>query len=136
MIQMNGVVAVAMNVKTKNVVVMKKVKMMPRKLNEKDFFDVTKTLLLLQILLEQMDCYKSKNMYKQRLKKQMKGLESSLEIYVRAGLEAFDRNEGGKIFDELQERMEMILDLSLDEIAQLRKVIKEHRDEEVVKETV
>lgn len=115
---------------------MKKVNMKPRKLNEKDFFDVTKTLLLLQILLEQMDCYKSKNMYKQRLKKQMKGLESSLEIYVKAGLEAFDRNEGGRIFDELQERMEMILDLSLDEIAQLRKVIKEHRDEELAKEAV
>ena len=88
-------------------------------------------MALYQVTLEQMDIMKGSAIYSQRVKQQMNNLEKSIEMLIRKPMEALD-NTDEIMMTDIQNKIDMILDLSLEEMAILRGSIKDMRDEELV----
>lgn len=86
-----------------------------------------KLMALYQVTLEQMDIMKGSPIYSQRVKQQMNRLEKSIEILIAEPMRRLDGTDE-MMMNDIQNKVDMILDLSLEEIAQLKAVIKEGRD--------
>lgn len=92
------------------------------------FKDAVKLVALLQTTLEQMDKVKGTRFYRQRLKQQMKSLETTIENVVLEPLQKLDTTDES-LFNRIQENIDTLLDLDLTELSQLRVEIVESRDE-------
>jgi hypothetical protein len=90
------------------------------------FQEGVKLIVLFQTLLEQMDTFKGTNLYKHSIKSKVNSLEKDIEQHIRKPLGDLD-NINSELFDGIQERVELILDLSTEEIAQLKVVVEDHR---------
>lgn len=92
------------------------------------FKDAVKLIALFQVVLEQMDLLKGTKLYKQKIKKQMNALESSIESAILMPLKSLD-NADESLFTRIQSNLEMIMDMDTEELAQLKVVIQEVREE-------
>ena len=92
------------------------------------FKDAVKLTALFQAVLEQMDTLKGTLLYKQKVKQQIKALENSIEKLIFGPIRNLDDiNE--ELFTHIQNNIEMIMDMDLNELAQLKVVIQEAREE-------
>lgn len=94
------------------------------------FRNGVKLVALYQATLEQMDTMKGTPLYRQDIKKIMRTLEGKIEMAIRGPLSALDSTDS-ELMSTIQYKMEMILDLSLEELAGLRMAIDEHRGEPI-----
>jgi len=92
------------------------------------FKEGVKLMALYQVTLEQMDLMKGTPIYSQKVKQQMNTLEKSIERMIREPMSKLDGTDE-MMMNDIQNKVEMILDLSLEEIAQLKAVIDKSRDE-------
>ena len=92
------------------------------------FKNGVKLMALYQVTLEQMDVMKGTPIYSQRVKQQMNNLEKSIEGMIAGPMRNLDQTDE-MMMNDIQNKVEMILDLSLEEIAQLKAVIDKSRDE-------
>ena len=93
------------------------------------FKEAIKLVALYQATLEQMDTMKGTRLYRQNIKKMMRSLETAIEQTIRGPLSALDDTDE-ELMSTIQYKVEMILDLSLEELAGLKLAIDEHRDGE------
>jgi len=92
------------------------------------FKNAVKLVALFQAVLEQMDTIKGTKIYRQKIKQQVKALENSIEKLVFEPIKNLDDiNED--LFTHIQTNIEMILDMDLNELAQLKVALKEVREE-------
>lgn len=91
------------------------------------FKDAVKLMALLQLTLEQMDTLKGTSIYSQKLKQKMNNLERDIERIIREPMNMLDDTDE-LMMNDIQNKIEMILGLSLEEMAQLKVIIKEARD--------
>jgi len=91
------------------------------------FHNGVKLVALFQATLEQMDTMKSTPLYRQSVKKLINTLEREIERAIRGPLSALDSTDE-ELMSTIQYKVEMILDLSLEELAGLKLAIDEHRD--------
>ena len=84
---------------------------------------------LYQATLEQMDTMKGTRLHRQNIKKMMTRLETEIERTIRGPLSALDSTDE-QLMSTIQYKVEMILDLSLEELAGLKMAIEEHREKE------
>lgn len=92
------------------------------------FKNAVKLVALFQAVLEQMDTIKGTKIYRQKIKQQIKALESSIEKLVFEPIKNLD-NINEDLFTHIQNNIEMILDMDLNELAQLKVVLQEAREE-------
>jgi len=90
------------------------------------FHNGVKLVALYQATLEQMDTMKSTPLYRQSVKKLINTLEREIERTIRGPLSALDSTDE-QLMSTIQYKVEMILDLSLEELAGLKLAIDEHR---------
>ena len=93
------------------------------------FKEAIKLVALYQATLEQMDTMKGTRLYRQNIKNMMRSLETAIEQSIRGPLSALDDTDE-ELMSTIQYKVEMILDLSLEELAGLKLAIEEHRDDE------
>lgn len=91
------------------------------------FHDGVKLIALYQSTLEQMDTMKGTPLYRQRIKNLMRTLEREIESAIDGPLASLDATDS-ELMSTIQYKMEMILDLSLEELAGLKMAVDEHRD--------
>ena len=91
------------------------------------FHNGVKLVALYQATLEQMDTMKSTPLYRQSVKKLINTLEREIERTIRGPLSALDSTDE-QLMSTIQYKVEMILDLSLEELAGLKMAIEEHRE--------
>lgn len=92
------------------------------------FKNAVKLVALFQAVLEQMDTIKGTKIYRQKIKQQVKALENSIEKLVFEPIKNLDDiNED--LFTHIQSNIEMILDMDLNELAQLKVALQEVREE-------
>ena len=91
------------------------------------FREGAKLIALYQVTLEQMDMFKNTRLYKHSLKNKMKGLEKDIESLIKGPVSKLD-NTDFDIFQEIQMKVDLILDLSIDELRRLKITIDESRD--------
>lgn len=94
-----------------------------------EFKNAVKLIALFQAALEQMDTLKGSKLYRHKLKSQMIALEKTIETTVFGPLKQLD-NTDEDLFSHIQKNVEMILDMDLDELSQLKVVIDEAREDE------
>ena len=97
------------------------------------FKDGLKLVVLYQITLEQMDKFKTTTLYRHSVKNRMKKLEKEIEAMVAGPIAQLD-SINSDLFTEIQEKVELILDMDSNEIAQLKVVLEEHREEEMLQD--
>ena len=90
------------------------------------FKEAVKLLALYQVTLEQMDMFKNTKLYKHSVKNKMKSLERDIELMIKSPVVQLD-NTDFDIFQEIQVKIDTILDLNVDELTQLRLVVDEAR---------
>ena len=93
------------------------------------FKDAIKLVALYQATLEQMDTMKGTRLHRQNIKAMMKRLETEIERTIKGPLAALDSADE-QLMSTIQYKVEMILDLELEELAGLKMVVNEHRDGE------
>lgn len=91
------------------------------------FKDAVKLMAMLQLTLEQMDTLKGTSIYSQKLKQKMNNLERDIERVIKEPMGMLDDTDE-LMMNDIQNKIEMILGLSLEEMAQLKVIIKESRD--------
>jgi hypothetical protein len=91
------------------------------------FKNAVKLTVLLQAALEQMDVVKGTKIYKQKVKSQMIALERSIEQLVLEPIRQLDAIDA-ELFTNIQNNVEMILDMDLAELAQLKEAVEESRN--------
>ena len=91
------------------------------------FKDAVKLMAMLQLTLEQMDTLKGTSIYSQKLKQKMNNLERDIERIIREPMGMLDDTDE-LMMNDIQNKIEMILGLSLEEMAQLKVIIKDARD--------
>ena len=92
------------------------------------FKEAIKLVALYQATLEQMDTMKGTRLYRQNIKKMMRSLETAIEQTIRGPLSALDDTDE-ELMSTIQYKVEMILDLSLEELAGLRMAVDHSRGE-------
>lgn len=97
--------------------------------NLNHFKDAIKLVALYQATLEQMDTMKGTRLHRQNIKKMMTRLETEIERTIRGPLSALDSTDE-QLMSTIQYKVEMILDLTLEELAGLKLAIDEHREQE------
>lgn len=96
-----------------------------------DLFKVlVKTTVLLQSTLESMDDIKGTSIYKQGLKNKINSLEKTIEQAINDKVVALDMTDSN-LFDEIKSKVDLITDMTLEEIGGLRVVLEEKRDNEL-----
>jgi len=93
------------------------------------FKNAVKLVALYQATLEQMDTMKGTRLYRQNIKKMMRSLETAIEQTIRGPLSALDDTDE-ELMSTIQFKIEMILDLSLEELAGLKFAVDEYREQE------
>jgi hypothetical protein len=91
------------------------------------FKEAVKLLALYQVTLEQMDAFRNTKLYKHSMKNRMNSLEKDIEGLIRVPVVQLDSTDFD-IFQEIQVKVDAILDLTIDELTQLRIVIDEARE--------
>lgn len=91
------------------------------------FKDAVKMMALLQLTLEQIDTLKGTSIYSQKLKQKINNLERDIEAIVREPMKRLDETDE-LMMNDIQNKIEMILGMSLEEMAQLRILIEENRN--------
>lgn len=91
------------------------------------FKNGVKLVALMQATIEHMDTMKHTAMYRQKVKKQMKALEAELEKTVLGPLKSLDSTDEDLV-TQIQGNIEMILNMTIEEIAGLRVAVNELRD--------
>ena len=91
------------------------------------FHNGVKLVALYQATLEQMDTMKKTPLYRQSIKRLINTLEREIERTIRGPLSALDSTDE-ELMSTIQYKVEMILDLSLEELAGLKMAIEEHRE--------
>ena len=91
------------------------------------FKDAVKLTALFQAVLEQMDTLKGTKLYKQKVKQQIKALESSIEKLIFAPIKNLDEINAD-LFTHIQNNIEMILDMTIEEISGLRVAVTDIRE--------
>ena len=91
------------------------------------FHNGVKLVALYQATLEQMDTMKKTPLYRQSIKRLINTLEREIERTIRGPLSALDSTDE-QLMSTIQYKVEMILDLSLEELAGLKLAVDEHRD--------
>ena len=91
------------------------------------FKEAIKLVALYQATLEQMDTMKGTRLYRQNIKKMMGRLETEIERAIRGPLGALDSTDE-ELMTTIQGQVEMILNLSLEELVALKMVVDEHRE--------
>ena len=89
--------------------------------------DAIKLVALYQATLEQMDTMKGTRLHRQNIKKMMTRLETEIERTIKGPLAALDSTDE-QLMSTIQYKVEMILDLTLEELAGLKLAIDEHRE--------
>lgn len=95
--------------------------------NLNHFKDAIKLVALYQATLEQMDTMKGTRLHRQNIKKMMTRLETEIERTIKGPLAALDSTDE-QLMSTIQYKVEMILDLTLEELAGLKLAIDEHRE--------
>lgn len=95
----------------------------------KEFKDAIKLIALFQAVLELMDSLKGTKLYRQKIKNQINALEKTIETTVFAPLKQLD-DTNEDLFTHIQGNIEMLLDMTTDELSQLKVVIAEAREDE------
>ena len=93
------------------------------------FRNGVKLTALMQATLEQMDTMKHTNMYRQKIKYQIKALEKELESTLINPLKSLDSTDED-LLTTIQYNVEMILNMSIDELGSMKIVLDEHREQE------
>lgn len=93
------------------------------------FKDAIKLVALYQATLEQMDTMKGTRLYRQNIKAMMRRLETEIERAINGPLSALDSTDE-EMMTTIQYKVEMILDLTLEELAGLKMAVDEHREVE------
>ncbi len=101
---------------------------MAQVLDHDKFKEAVKLLALYQVTVEQMDMFSNTKLFKHSIKNKMNSLEKEIEILVRKPVMQLD-NTDFDIFQEIQLKVDTILDLTIDELTQLRVVIDDSRDD-------
>ena len=91
------------------------------------FKEAIKLVALYQATLEQMDTMKGTRLYRQNIKKMMGRLETEIERAIRGPLGALDSTDE-ELMTTIQGQVEMILNLSLEELVAIKMVVDEHRE--------
>jgi hypothetical protein len=94
------------------------------------FKTLVKTTVLLQSALEMMDDVKGTNIYKQGLKNKINGLEKTIEQTINDKVAALDMTDSN-LFDEIKSKVDLIVDMTLEEIGGLKVVLEETRANEL-----
>lgn len=76
-----------------------------------------------------MDSLKGTKLYRQKIKNQINALEKTIETTVFAPLKQLD-DTNEDLFTHIQGNIEMLLDMTTDELSQLKVVLEEAREEE------
>ena len=93
----------------------------------KNFKNAVKLVALLQVTLEHMDTLKGTKIYKQRIKNQMSTLEKSIELTLSGPVRQLDGTDEN-LFNRIQDNIDMILDMSLEELSMLKIAVEESRE--------
>ena len=93
-----------------------------------EFSNAIKLIALFQATLEQMDTLKGSKLYRQKLKNQVVSLEKTIEQTIFRPLNQLDSNDDLGLFDHIQSNIEMIMDMNVDELTQLRIELEESRE--------
>jgi hypothetical protein len=93
-----------------------------------EFSNAIKLIALFQAALEQMDTLKGSKLYRHKLKKQITSLEKTVEETIFRPLKQLDSNDDLGLFDHIQSNIEMIMDMNVDELTQLRVELEESRE--------
>lgn len=94
------------------------------------FKTLVKTTVLLQSTLEMMDDIKGTNLYRQGMKNKIKNLEKTIEHVINDKVKALDMTDSN-LFDEIKSKVDIILDMTLEEIGGLKVVLEETRANEL-----
>jgi spore germination protein GerM len=94
------------------------------------FEEGLKLVVLYQATLEQMDNFKNTKLYKQSIKKNMNRLEKDIEQLIHGPIAQLDKINSD-LFTDIQGKVELILDLSATELAQLKLVVDDHREKQL-----
>ena len=78
-----------------------------------------------------MDTLKGTKLYKQKLKNKILSLEKTIEEVVFRPTQQLDENDDTGLFDRIQSNVEMIMDMNVDELSQLKVVLEEAREDGV-----
>ena len=90
------------------------------------FRNGVKLTALMQATLEQMDTMKHTKMYRHKLKRHMGVIETELERTVVNPLKSLDSTDE-ELLTKIQTNIELILDMTVEELASMRVVLEEHR---------
>ena len=93
-----------------------------------EFSNAIKLIALFQAALEQMDTLKGSKLYRHKLKKQITSLEKTVEETIFRPLKQLDSNDDLGLFDHIQSNIEMIMDMNVDELTQLRVELEKSRE--------
>jgi hypothetical protein len=91
------------------------------------FKKAVKLIATFQLVLEQMDELKGTALYKQQLKNQINNLEKSIERHVFGPVRGLD-DTNEELFTHIQNNIDLILDMTTEEIGQLRVIVEDERD--------
>jgi hypothetical protein len=94
------------------------------------FKTLVKTTVLLQSTLEMMDDIKGTSLYRQGMKNKIKNLEKTIEYVINDKVKALDMTDSN-LFDEIKSKVDIILDMTLEEIGGLKVVLEETRANEL-----
>lgn len=92
------------------------------------FKDLVKLVALFQAVLEQMDKVKGTRLYKHKIKNQMNTLEKSIETTIFEPLKRLDSTDEN-LFTTIQSNIEMVMDMTIDELSQLKVVVNDVREQ-------
>lgn len=91
------------------------------------FKNGVKLVALMQATLEQMDTMKGTKLYRHKMKSLMNSLEKEIERTVYGPLQSLDHTDEDMV-NRIQTNIELILDMSIEEIGGLRAAVEEHRE--------
>lgn len=94
------------------------------------FQEGVKLVVLYQAALEQMDTFKDTALYRQSVKQTMQRLEKDLESLIQGPIANLD-SINSDLFTRIQMAVEIILDLTIPELSQLKLAVKEVREEDL-----
>lgn len=90
------------------------------------FKEAIKLVALFQLTLEQMDMFKGSKLYKHGIKNKINSLEKDIEYLINKPVAQLDKTDF-TLFQDIQLNIDAVLDLSIDELSQLRIVVDNSR---------
>jgi len=94
------------------------------------FKTLVKTTVLLQSTLEMMDDIKGTSLYRQGMKNKIKNREKTIEYVINDKVKALDMTDSN-LFEGIKSKVDIILDMTLEEIGGLKVVLEETRANEL-----